>query len=140
MRTFVDSSFIDWVEYNESTYTLRVSMKGRTYRYVISPVLYKAFLAAESIGRFYNTRIKRYIQGEMEVRREPKPTKWFRVSPTGFAHNDGTRRVQKVGKVLWYGVAWLNDKAKYTQAYASPFTTMKMVDRMVALDYAKDLF
>lgn len=57
--TPVESSFIEGVDYDESSGTLTVYFKaGGSYDYTVSKETYQAFLAAPSKGRYFREFIK----------------------------------------------------------------------------------
>lgn len=56
----VDSSFVDNIQYDSTTKTLKMTLGEHDYMYFnISPVLYEQFMNANSKGTFLNTVIKR---------------------------------------------------------------------------------
>lgn len=59
-RKFIDSSTLQTVGYEVASGTLEVEFKnGKLYQYYEVPELvYRQLLAADSAGRFLNTRIK----------------------------------------------------------------------------------
>jgi hypothetical protein len=57
--TPVSSSFIEGLDYDESSQTLTVYFKsGGSYDYTVPKDVYTAFLAAPSKGRYFRTVIK----------------------------------------------------------------------------------
>ncbi|HYG39948.1 MAG TPA: KTSC domain-containing protein [Cytophagales bacterium] len=68
-KTYVESSAIEALGYNDIHRILRVWLiSGRVYDYYNVPELqYKAFLDAESKGKFYNLVIKKLFENCEEV-------------------------------------------------------------------------
>ena len=63
-RTPVASSVIARLGYDQDTETLEVEFHtGRIYRYVgVPPSVYEALLNAESLGRYFNERIRDHYE------------------------------------------------------------------------------
>jgi KTSC domain len=59
-REFVESAAISAVQYDQARRHLDVDLTtGRRYRYLDVPsTVYQAFMAAESVGRFYSDHIR----------------------------------------------------------------------------------
>lgn len=132
MRTYTDSSFIDWIEYHENTYTLRINMNGKTYAYQCGPTLYAAFLKAKSFGRFYNQRIKPYMKGVLETAKEFITPKWYRTGKYRFNHTSGLGKVFYAPNHLWYGAALVeDDDVAYTHGCAHQNVAMRTIDKLL---------
>jgi hypothetical protein len=56
----VSSSAIDWIDYDRRKRVLTIAFRETaTYDYFdVSPEVYRAFLASDSKGRFFNFRIR----------------------------------------------------------------------------------
>ena len=73
----VTSSAIDWIDYDRRRRILTIAFRETaTYDYFdVSPDVYRAFLASESKGRFFNLRIRdRYDYREVGRSAEPRQT------------------------------------------------------------------
>ncbi|MFC7400241.1 KTSC domain-containing protein [Chelatococcus sp. GCM10030263] len=81
----VTSSAIDWIDYDRRKRVLTIAFRETTtYNYFdVPPDVYRAFLASDSKGRFFNFRIRdRYAYSEAGQRGGPRQTSRRRPSLT----------------------------------------------------------